>query len=869
MRWLKKIVLIIVVLLLIAFGGIGTYALLNEDRLTAELVQRVNETINTKISYGKVGLSVIRTFPNITINFADILVSPSPYYDKTQFRHEDNDTLFYASSLSVNISIPSLVTGNVAVRSVAVRDGEINLLTDKRGDINYEVFTGEKKGNGKSIKLKNINARNLMTVWYDRSSETRISAGISEISLGGEIFKSGIFLNASARAEIDSINIKGFKVANIPLGADIRMRKSNNSLSVAKGSLALADLKFDINGNINFRTYNVDLAVGGKKINIASVFSMLPDRFRSMAGNFSPAGIVDFSCTVKGPYGKAGNPHLEILYSLTGGRLSHNISGFKVNNLEFRGGINNGRLNAAESFQCTVDNLSATYGSSKLKGSFMLNSLVRPHLSLVIDGELNFDDLGKLIGSGLIHDQSGTIKAGIKLFGFVPENSGSGIALISSLSPDISLLFSNFGIAFTSTGFRIKDASGQLRINDGLTADNLSLTVMDQRFTLNGNVRNFTAWLAGRPERMEINGSISADRLIPAAFTGNNNDAATNNSTSFNFFPAGTTANIRLSADSLIRKDFRASNFTGDLEYRPFVFTVRNISADALDGKLTGEFMLGKQKDGGYISKSTLHALGIDINKTFASFNNFGQTFISSVNLKGNLTGNITVLASLDSAFNILQPAIVAESHLMVTNGRLVNFPPAESLSSYLDLDELKDISFSSMENDLFINNRVVSIPKMLINSSAVNFTIYGTHNFNGDYTYHVRILLSEVLSRKARERNRSDSSFGRVQVDGTGKATIPLKIEGRGDITDVSYDFGQAQDNIKNDIALEKQTLKGILNEEYGWYSNDTLKTRTAEKKPKFTITWEEGKDTVPKTDTTAEEVPESPLKLLLKKKR
>lgn len=869
MRWLKKIILIIVVLLLIAFGGIGTYALLNEDRLTAELIKRVNETINTKISYGKVGLSVIRTFPNITVNFTDILISPSPYYDKTQFSHEDNDTLFYASSLSVSISIPSLVTGNVAVRSVSVRDGEINLLTDKRGDINYEVFTSEKKGNGKSIKLKNISARNLMTVWCDRSSETRISAGISDVSLGGEIFKSGIFLNASARVEIDSVNIKGLKVTNIPLSADIRMRKSDISLSVAKGSLAIGDLKFDVDGNINFKSFNVDLAVSGRKINIASVFSMLPDRFRSMAGNFSPAGIVDFSCTVKGPYGKAGNPHLEILYNLTGGRLSHSISGFRVNNLEFRGGINNGRLNAPESFQCTVDNLSATYGSSRLKGSFMLNSLVRPHVTLALDGDLNFDDLGRLIGTGLIHDQSGTVKAAVKLSGIIPENSGSNIALIASLNPDISLLFNNFGIAFTGTGYSIKDASGKLKINDGLIADNLSLTIMDQRLTLNGNASNFTAWLAGKPERMEITGSISADRFITAAFTGNNNDTAVNNNAGFNFFPAGITANIRLSADSVIWKNFRASDFTGDLEYRPFVFTVRNVSADAIDGKLTGELMLGKQKAGGYISKSTLHASGIDIKKAFASFNNFGQTFISSDNLKGSLTGNITVLASLDSVFNIMQPSVVAESHLMVTNGRLVNFPPAESLSSYLDLDELRDISFSSMENDLFINNRIVSIPKMLINSSAVNFTVYGTHNFNGDYTYHVRLLLSEVLSRKARERNRSDSSFGRVQVDGTGKATIPLKIEGRGDITDVSYDFGQAQDNIRNDIALEKQTLKGILNEEYGWYRNDTLKTRTVEQKPKFTITWEEGKDTVPKTDTSTEEVTESPLKLLLKKKR
>lgn len=126
---------------------------------------------------------------------------------------------------------------------------------------------------------------------------------------------------------------------------------------------------------------------------------------------------------------------------------------------------------------------------------------------------------------------------------------------------------------------------------------------------------------------------------------------------------------------------------------------------------------------------------------------------------------------------------------------------------------------------------------------------------FEGDYIYHVRLLLSEVMSRKARERNRDVSSFGQVKVDGSGKATVPLKIECVNSKTSVSYDFGQAQDNIKNDIAVEKQTLKGIPNEEYGWYSTDTTRTKPAESKPKFSITWEEGREQSAATEPQREE--------------
>jgi hypothetical protein len=83
-----------------------------------------------------VRLTIFESFPNITVRFSDLLVEPSPFYDKKQLRHEDTDTLLFTSSLSLTVSMPSLLTGTVAVKSITARDGEVNLLTDRRGDIN-------------------------------------------------------------------------------------------------------------------------------------------------------------------------------------------------------------------------------------------------------------------------------------------------------------------------------------------------------------------------------------------------------------------------------------------------------------------------------------------------------------------------------------------------------------------------------------------------------------------------------------------------------------------------------------------------------------------------------------------------------------
>ena len=111
MRLVRKRALIAVGLLLMLILVPGIYALLRQQQLTEALTRKVNESVNTKISYGNLRITIFESFPNITVRFSDLLVEPSPFYDRKQFTHEDTDTLLYASSLSLTVSMPSLLTG--------------------------------------------------------------------------------------------------------------------------------------------------------------------------------------------------------------------------------------------------------------------------------------------------------------------------------------------------------------------------------------------------------------------------------------------------------------------------------------------------------------------------------------------------------------------------------------------------------------------------------------------------------------------------------------------------------------------------------------------------------------------------------------
>jgi hypothetical protein len=84
------------------------------------------------------------------------------------------------------------------------------------------------------------------------------------------------------------------------------------------------------------------------------------------------------------------------------------------------------------------------------------------------------------------------------------------------------------------------------------------------------------------------------------------------------------------------------------------------------------------------------------------------------------------------------------------------------------------------------------------------------------------------------------------VEDDGLGRTSLLLKILGKGEVAKVSYDVKAAGTEVKKDFIKEKQTLKTILNQEYGWYKNDSaVNPKPAEKKTRFRITWDDG-DTV-----------------------
>ena len=107
------------------------------------------------------------------------------------------------------------------------------------------------------------------------------------------------------------------------------------------------------------------------------------------------------------------------------------------------------------------------------------------------------------------------------------------------------------------------------------------------------------------------------------------------------------------------------------------------------------------------------------------------------------------------------------------------------------------------------------------------------------------------MLGKKSRKAKIENTEFGVIEDDGLGMWLF-LTMTGTVDSPIIKYDKKGYLQKIGADFREEKQTLKQILNEEFGWFKKDTTitekkKDKNKKKKEKFgddyfIIEWDEG---------------------------
>lgn len=867
LKILKMTAILIVAISVVLFSA----SLLLQDKVAEVILNSFNKSLSTKFDVGSVRLSFLRKFPNASLELKDVVVYSSSNFNSEQFIGINTDTLLTAKFVSVEFKITDIIKGNYDIKRIGAKNGKINLFSDLSGFVNYDISvnTGNASNEVFTINLERINIENIKAYYNNIATKLIITSIISNGKLKSRITGDNIDFTAIAENEITGFQLYNTLIAKpVKATLDITLLSTKEGIRIKKGSLAIENFNFGIDGFISSDDI-LDLNLTGQDLDIAKIRKYLPDKYITLVSDYNPFGILVVDCKIKGPLTRTKNPHIEIGCSLSKGQITYGKSNLTVSNLSFIGHYSNGSKNLPETSSVSFKDITGKLGSADYTGSVTIARLDKPACNLTLNGRVYPKEIKEFFNLQNISEAEGYADLDLKMTtGIWPLNKIT-LTDIIGFKPVANLVFNNFSLGIRNDTILIKNVSGNLMYTDIIKADNLSLSYRGQEINVNGEFRNLPEWLSGKPVRLIAAADVSFDKLIPESFLEiekeQGNDSPPKKAYSF---PGDIIIDLNFKIGSLNYKTFSSSEIKGTLNYKPGILTFKSLIMESLNGMISGNGFVVQNSSKSIMARGSFTLSKIDVNKAFVTFHNFGQSFVKAENLSGDLSGTLSILIPMDSLLNPQIKSLSAEGKYTLINGALINFDPIKELSAFIELSELENIHFEKLENDFFIKNNFLYVPQMDVKSSAADLSVSGKHSFDNDYEYHVKMLLSELLSKERRKNKNNVTEFGVVEDDGLGRTSILLKVVNKGEDVKVSYDVKAASTSVKNNIKSERQTLKTILNQEYGWYKSDTAaKPKPEVKKTRFKISWDEP-DSTKNSGGSAAKKKESTLKNIFKKK-
>ena len=840
--FLRLMIFLFIILILCIGAGfiIGNYY---QKEVKEFVINEINKQLNTQIIVdGKdIDFTVLKKFPNASIDFKKIKILEVT--DKKK-----KDTLFKAQEISLQFNLLDIFNKNYKVKKIEVDNALLKIKVDKNGKDNYHFWKPSTDTTSKnfSFALEKIILKEVHLIYKDSKTKINVDADIKETNFSGNFSEkqysletvSDFFVNTIKINDVSYLNKKNL-IAEIILDVD----KEVPSYKIKEGKLRIEKLLFEVAGNVIAANNEsvMNLGVRGKDMDIKSLLSLIPEKYKDKINNYKSDGEFYFSSTIKGSFAGKQTPKIVADFGVTKADITELKDNITLHNVNLKGHYTNGNKEDKQTSTLTINPFSASLNKSIISGDISMHNLENPSFDGKIKVDFSLDELQKFIKVDTIETINGQVKLNAEFSGDGKDVETGTYDNIST-SGDLSIINTNVKLKKNSLAFSNINGDFKLNNND-LTVTNFTGNAGSSDFALKGVLRNLVGFILKDKENITVETSFNSKNINLDELLSNKDKTSESNSKYKLRFSDHINVNLNSNIQHLVFRKFDATNIQGIIKLKDKKLYADSVMVSTMNGKINTSGMVDASDSTKILVTCFTNMDSINITKLFYEFENFGSTSITDKNIKGIATVKIQFASELSPELTINQKKLYSGIDLKIENGELNNVEALKSLSRFISLNDLENIHFATLKNKIEIKNQEVSFPKMEINSNAINMVVAGKHKFNNEINYLVELSLSELLSKKAKKNKKENEDFGVVEDDGLGRTHIYLSMTGTVDKPIIKYDSRGAIQNIKQDIKVEKKELKSILKKEFGMFKKDTTlnNINKKNKETKFDIKWEE----------------------------
>lgn len=793
-------------------------AFIFEDKIADVVLKELYKSVKTDIKHKDISFSLLRKFPMASLQVNNLEVKG---------RNEKNNILS-AKSVFLQFNILDVLTSHYKLKRIEIINASLRLKTFKNGSNNWDIFNEmDSTSQDFSLLLNTIKLQNVSVQYQNNNQHTQIKLLVKKLGAKGnfseQIFDLALQSNIKLQAfTLDStlrINNK-----NIQLSSTIHLNTEKQHYTLKKGDLHIDNFHFSTDIDLQQSPHHLKYAIQlkGNQISLKDVLDEMPASTQKILKKYEPTGLLAFHITAKGTTGKKPTFHTKANFSLAKGSIKNIESNIRLSQIKLKGSFKAANIDLMKSGVLEITQFSALLNNKTVKGNLSLKNLHAPLLSFHLISDVNLEDWQGFMPQNYIYKTKGASSIDIQFknqFSTFTKLTADDFKTVE-ISGNITLNNVYFQLGKGETAF--DDLNGKLELsNQCIRVVDLNGSVNDNTFLLNGNISNYFDYFFTDQNHMLIEADVSSPYLnLNRFFSKSSSSNASNTKTDNTFkiaFPQRIDLKLSLHINKFVFDAFEGNQIAGSAEWKNRTFTINNLNLNAFGGSVfTSAYA---QEIGNNIFSIYCNAKieGANVQELFHAFNNFGQseTGITDKKIRGTASSNILFKAKAKNDLSIIPQSVDVLANISIDNGQLIHFKPLESLSKFVELEDLQNIRFAHLQNRIAIKDQIITIPEMDVKNNALNLTLSGKQAFNGNMDYAIKLKLNDLLSNKRRAKRKNQDDFGEVVNDGTGNTYIFISASGNLDNPVFKWSRQHTKSEIKDQIKDQKQDFNTIFKQD------------------------------------------------------
>ena len=476
---MKKILRILFLFIFVLVVALLLLPFVYKEELVGAVRDAVNKNINAEVDFEDLDLSFIKSFPDVSITIHKPAVNNDSSFNNAQ--------LLKAESLRIDMDFMSFIqTENpYIVNSIELENGVVNLIIDKAGNYNYEIWktNEEAESTDYTLELNKYTLSNVDLIFNDQGNQTKINAlNINHTGKGD--FTQDIF-NLSTDSDIASLSIIKNNVPYLNKirtkgTLDLKINNQSNTYTINNNDIRLGNLKVNTEGFVQLLGDDIkmDLDISSGKTNFGDFLTVLPLDLKQNLSGLETKGSATVHADVKGTYSDSSLPAINSTINIENGYVKNSAFPEPIKNV-FTNLTITANDKKWDDLEIDLADLKLNIAGEDITGRFKYKDVMTdPSYDLALKGNIDLDKVNKILPLENIQSMQGTVMSDIKFKGkqsqiesekydaldFDMQMESSGLQIDYKDGNDIAL--SKFDVSSTPKKLNIQSLEGTIGSSD-------------------------------------------------------------------------------------------------------------------------------------------------------------------------------------------------------------------------------------------------------------------------------------------------------------------------------------------------------------------------------------------------------------------